>query len=169
MQQSWRRLRAASGRSQRQELLPYICRCPAGVYGLNCESLGTAPVVILPTCLSLLTADPLWCKNGGTCMDASTNPVCACPCGFGGDQCEVAASAASRVPGNLLDFCSQGDVCHNGGTCFNAGQGQSFFCNCAAGWWGTRCQNQGKSAGTLALPSLLMTVLAIVVAIKARF
>lgn len=154
--------------NQRYEENPFFCQCPTGRYGLRCED--TVAPTASDTCTTLLATNANWCQNGGTCLDSTVLPSCACRCGYGGDNCEIVATAASRVPGNLLDFCSsQGDVCHNGGTCYNDMLGQTFYCNCAAGWWGTRCDKEGKSAGAVALPSLLLTLAAIAVALKARF
>jgi len=152
--------------NQRQENLPYSCACAPGFYGDNCETT-TLPTTVYPTCAS----SPPYCSNGATCIDHFPVPTCYCMCGYSGDQCEISATTLTRGATSMLqDFCSsQGDVCFNGGSCFNDAQGQTFFCNCQAGFWGTRCQNAGKSAASAALPSLLIAVLSIAMALKAKF
>jgi len=96
-------------------------------------------------------------------MNLSNGPVCACPCGYAGDTCEI--TAVNRLIngvvgiGARMDFCSAGVNCQNGGTCLNTPEGQGFSCACKSGWGGTYCTFRGLSAAASVTPSLFLVAL----------
>lgn len=74
--------------------LGYMCACPEGFFGDNCE-------VDVDYCVS----SP--CENGASCHDimGEAGYNCTCPSGFAGVNCE-----------EDVDECEAGP-CQNGGTC----------------------------------------------------
>jgi len=102
-------------------------------------------MLLLLAVLSLSLAAPAlsqactssFCQNGGICVVVGGNPVCACPSGFIGKNCET-------VDGLGAQACAQAP-CLNGATC--EASGDQFKCLCAPGFYGTLCQ---ESTATVA-------------------
>ncbi|KAL7861760.1 hypothetical protein SRHO_G00132010 [Serrasalmus rhombeus] len=95
----------------------YICICPAGYTGKNCQ-LKKGP------CLT--NGSP--CQNGGTCMDnngSDSHSSCLCPPGFIGDFCEIDVDKCEPNP------------CLNGGTCTD--HGLAYTCLCPPAFSGPIC------------------------------
>ncbi|XP_076469486.1 uncharacterized protein LOC143299878 [Babylonia areolata] len=67
-------------------------------------------------CVVFALCDPV-CQNNGTCISPE---ICACPSGYHGKLCEIAAC---------------GRPCENGGTCVPEG-----FCWCQKGFYGDACE-----------------------------
>ncbi|XP_022082334.1 uncharacterized protein LOC110974776 isoform X2 [Acanthaster planci] len=55
----------------------YICNCPVGFIGHNCETISANPCNSNP------------CKNGAQCTAFNTYFVCTCPAGYAGSTCEI--------------------------------------------------------------------------------
>ena len=72
----------------------YICNCPEGFFGDNCET-------------EVDYCDPSPCENGGVCHDVVGGPgySCICPSGFTGENCDVDIDECEAMP------------CQNGGNC----------------------------------------------------
>ncbi|CAI4226705.1 unnamed protein product [Auanema sp. JU1783] len=89
----------------------YSCKCPTGIYGMNCE---------IDKCSDYL------CANGGHCnLDDQLNPVCVCKEGFSGEHCETAVETCQNVN------------CNNG-TCLITAD-DDFKCDCFTGYTGQFC------------------------------
>jgi hypothetical protein len=150
--------------------LPWTCRCPKGFYGMDC-TLTTDPTKV--TCPA---ANP--CLNGGTCFvgKLTTTPStiykqyyqCACPCGFSGHLCQIAAVKSNFNGfvgiGERMQFCSNGVACLNGGTCYDTKEGTGFACLCSTGYYGNYCELKGKSAAASVVPSVLVVAAAAIIA-----
>ncbi|HWO21656.1 MAG TPA: DNRLRE domain-containing protein [Kofleriaceae bacterium] len=91
----------------------YVCSCPAGFEGTNCE-INTDDCAASP------------CLNGGTCTDGINSYTCQCASDWGGPTCDIDLNTCAQHP------------CQNGGTCTN-GAG-TYTCTCAPGYGGTNCQ-----------------------------
>ncbi|XP_074656942.1 protein jagged-2-like [Tubulanus polymorphus] len=91
----------------------YVCACPEGFTGTNCE-------IAFHACSS----DP--CQNGGTCVELNGYYVCTCKPGWIGANCEID-----------MDECAS-NPCLNHGTCID--QVNGYTCDCPDGWQGPRCQ-----------------------------
>uniref|UniRef100_A0A8C2T3U8 Protein eyes shut homolog n=1 Tax=Coturnix japonica TaxID=93934 RepID=A0A8C2T3U8_COTJA len=131
----------------------YICDCPAGFIGHNCEidinecysrpcqNRGTCidlPNDVACSCLPLFTGkfcerilnpcELLPCLNNATCVSQQQNYKCRCMPGFTGKNCE-----------EVIDYCRLLSInCLNEGLCLNIIGG--FTCLCAPGWTGEFCQ-----------------------------
>lgn len=92
----------------------YVCACPSGFTGTNCQI-----AIVPPGCQS----NP--CQNGGTCTGplTGTTYTCSCPSGYSGTNCET--------------YVCSPNPCKNGGTC--SPSGSTFACACASGFTGTDC------------------------------
>ena len=93
------------------------CVCNAGYTGngLTCTATGAGACAASP------------CQNGGTCTDGPDNTyTCACPAGYSGTNCQIAAACTPNP-------------CQNGGTCAPTGP-TTFACACPPGYSGTTCQ-----------------------------
>ncbi|XP_038068270.1 uncharacterized protein LOC119737763 isoform X5 [Patiria miniata] len=55
----------------------YICNCPIGFIGHNCETVSTNPCNSNP------------CRNGAQCQPFNTYYVCQCTTGYAGSTCEI--------------------------------------------------------------------------------
>ncbi|XP_072533761.1 protein delta homolog 2 [Salminus brasiliensis] len=134
----------------------YICQCPEGFHGKNCElkagpchkakspckngglceDLGGYAPELSCRCLVGFTGprcetnmdDCLMrpCANGATCLDGVNRFSCLCPAGFTGRFCTI----------NLDDCASQ--PCLNGGRCID--RVTAFYCLCPAGFTGQTCE-----------------------------
>jgi hypothetical protein len=72
------------------------------------------------------------CAKGGQCADRYPTPICVCPLGRMGSECQA-----------WFDPCS--DIkCQHGGTCLPLDERQStklFTCSCQSGYYGSRCEH----------------------------
>nr|XP_024219617.1 protein jagged-1b-like [Halyomorpha halys] len=91
----------------------YLCSCPEGFSGLNCEVIEN-PCVTGP------------CANGGRCVQSGAQFHCSCPDGWSGLTCEINIDECASVP------------CQNGATCVDLVNG--YKCLCPLGWEGYNCQ-----------------------------
>ncbi|KAF3686311.1 Delta-like protein A [Channa argus] len=94
----------------------YLCQCPEGFFGPNCEDSSS----ISGNCLSFP------CQNGGTCQEGVNGYTCNCPPGYTGKNCSSPISRCSHNP------------CHNGATCHE--RGGRYVCACVPGYGGHNCQ-----------------------------
>lgn len=91
----------------------YICQCPFGVSGAQCE-------LVIDNCAS----QP--CLNAGSCSQPQIGVYrCSCPLGYTGRRCEIKISA-----------CTSG-LCQNGATCIESSSAIGYVCQCQAGFTGT--------------------------------
>ncbi|NP_001396614.1 protein jagged-2 isoform 2 precursor [Mus musculus] len=91
----------------------YLCACPDGYLGKNCERAEHA-------CAS----NP--CANGGSCHEVPSGFECHCPSGWNGPTCALD-----------IDECAS-NPCAAGGTCVD--QVDGFECICPEQWVGATCQ-----------------------------
>ncbi|KAI5108419.1 protein jagged-2-like isoform X1 [Silurus meridionalis] len=91
----------------------YLCVCPNGYSGKNCE-------IVEHACMS----NP--CANGGTCHETSFGFECHCPSGWTGTTCAKDKDECMSSP------------CAHGGTCID--QDNGFNCLCPPQWTGKTCQ-----------------------------
>ncbi|RZF46822.1 hypothetical protein LSTR_LSTR008054 [Laodelphax striatellus] len=91
----------------------FLCNCPEGFSGLNCEIVDN-PCVTGP------------CANGGACLETAGQFHCVCAAGWTGSTCRI-----------NIDEC-QSSPCQNGGTCIDLVNGYS--CSCTSAWEGPNCQ-----------------------------
>ncbi|XP_074655599.1 uncharacterized protein LOC141909117 isoform X2 [Tubulanus polymorphus] len=136
----------------------YICNCPPGYTGQNCEMNVTK-------CMS----SP--CRNGGVCTDSGNSYNCTCPNGFTGRNCENDVNdclgvtcAANRECIDMnntyscncktnftgiandtsacqdIDECQPSNPCLNGANCTNLIGG--YNCTCVAGYIGNHCETK---------------------------
>jgi hypothetical protein len=145
----------------------WSCRCAKGFYGADCTLTSNPDVVTCPA------SNP--CLNGGTCFVGKTDLgvtkkfyQCACPCGYGGHLCQIAAVKSNFNGfvgiGERMQFCSNGVACLNGGTCRDNQEGTDFDCYCPTGYYGNYCELKGKSAAASVVPSVLVVAVAAIVA-----
>ncbi|VDP05220.1 unnamed protein product [Soboliphyme baturini] len=84
----------------------YLCICPPGVDGKNCE--------VLPNpCANSA------CSNGGSCVANESETKCICPKDYTGPMCQYKTSACND------------DLCLNGGKCLE--KDSRPWCSCSAG------------------------------------
>ncbi|CAL1526834.1 unnamed protein product [Lymnaea stagnalis] len=91
----------------------YFCHCSNKLLGARC-SYGKY-------CL------PNPCKQGGTCVEGPTAPLCDCAPGFQGLYCDKQMDPCESFP------CQHGGICHNQ-------VGGAHFCNCTAEFTGKNCE-----------------------------
>uniref|UniRef100_A0A8C2L8T5 Delta-like protein n=1 Tax=Cricetulus griseus TaxID=10029 RepID=A0A8C2L8T5_CRIGR len=112
----------------------YLCACPDGYLGKNCERAEHA-------CAS----NP--CANGGSCHEVPSGFECHCPSGWSGPTCALgecrAAGARCRAQWvtPLVSFTDanecEGKPCLNAFSCKNLIGG--YYCDCLPGWKGINC------------------------------
>ncbi|KAG7274990.1 hypothetical protein CRUP_001083 [Coryphaenoides rupestris] len=94
----------------------YLCQCPEGFSGMNCDLAGDE-----------CSAYP--CLNGGTCQQGGGGGggyTCSCPPGYTGRNCSGPISRCEHNP------------CHNGATCHE--RSGRYVCACVPGYGGRNCQ-----------------------------
>ncbi|XP_046553135.1 fibropellin-1-like [Haliotis rubra] len=99
----------------------YICTCPRGFAGINCQYMTS------PAC------SPQPCLNGGSCTPSPDSPfnfTCSCPLGFGGQYCQIPLST---------DGPCKSSPCRNLGTCVPI-DSVAYRCECLNGYVGDSCQ-----------------------------
>jgi dystroglycan 1 len=91
---------------------------------LGGEMLATTGITDCPVC----QGRP--CRNGGTCLPATTDTGyrCICPRGYSGDMCELVGERCSPR------------ACSNGGRCYDRPDGAGYFCTCPIGLSGEHCE-----------------------------
>ncbi|XP_035681950.1 delta-like protein 1 isoform X1 [Branchiostoma floridae] len=94
----------------------YVCLCPRGYNGVDCE-------VRVTDCSAYA------CLNGGSCILTPAGFRCLCPYGYTGSRCESTFE---------IKECEEGP-CENGGTCDDTSDG--FKCRCMPGFTGPRCES----------------------------
>ncbi|TRY96132.1 hypothetical protein DNTS_015950 [Danionella cerebrum] len=103
----------------------YICLCPEGYSGENCQISKHA-----------CTSNP--CANGGTCHELASGFECQCPPGWDGPTCAKDKDECASNP------------CAHGGTCIDLENG--FECLCLPQWTGktyiNSCYGQCQNGGT---------------------
>nr|XP_022311557.1 neurogenic locus notch homolog protein 2-like [Crassostrea virginica] len=140
----------------------YICKCPPGWQGDNCEQAVDA------------CADSPC--NQGTCVNTAGSYTCTCPPGWTGTNCQTDIDECStgshcnggqcvNVPGSFICKCAQGltgetcqtdidectnNPCMNEGTCVNLIG--SYSCNCRDGWTGSNCETDVDECFPLTSP-----------------
>jgi Notch-like protein len=97
----------------------YLCECPEGTVGANCEEIVVDP------CAENA------CQNEGVCVaNDEDGYTCECPEGYVGTYCE------EEIPGP----CDE-NPCLNEGTCEETDD-KGYACQCAEGFVGKHCENE---------------------------
>jgi hypothetical protein len=130
----------------------FLCHCPTGWTGTNCQTQETTPT----------TCDPNPCGAYGTCeqivLPAPTGLTifCRCQADWTGKFCDVSLSGttatmttatmttatmttATTTSGQISSGCAS-NPCLNGGQCFNTGN--TFICLCRQQFSGPTCAVQ---------------------------
>ncbi|XP_022085321.1 protein crumbs-like isoform X2 [Acanthaster planci] len=140
----------------------YMCRCPVGFNGTNCElkinwcdsnpclhegsNCTSTTDTFLCSCgpgytgtfceIKLPDCASNLCQNGATCQDLDYGYKCHCADGYSGDDCETD-----------IDECAV-EPCENGGNCTDAVN--DFICNCTGtGYQGNTCSEDVDECTTL--------------------
>ncbi|XP_076017840.1 delta-like protein 4 [Genypterus blacodes] len=96
----------------------YTCTCLPGFTGVNCDS-------------EVRQCDSQPCRNGGHCLETESGFRCKCPPGFEEtSHCEHKKLTCADTP------------CFHGGKCAEQGNGQSYVCECQAGYTGLNCEKK---------------------------
>uniref|UniRef100_A0A674MY80 Notch receptor 2 n=1 Tax=Takifugu rubripes TaxID=31033 RepID=A0A674MY80_TAKRU len=122
----------------------YICKCPSGYSGHNCQTdiddcspsevtiflwvtLGPWDYFSATFNLYFVSSalDP--CLNGGSCVDDVGSFSCECRPGFEGEHCEIEADECASQP------CRNGAICRD--------YVNSFVCECRLGFDGILCDH----------------------------
>lgn len=96
---------------------PYICGCPTGFYGSNCQH-ETNECDVKP------------CRNGGTCVDLKGGYRCDCSNGFEGFTCERERRLCDLNP------------CNSAGTATCKNIVNDYECVCRGGFKGKNCTEE---------------------------
>ncbi|XP_068705343.1 fibropellin-1-like isoform X2 [Montipora foliosa] len=93
----------------------YLCECPEGFKGINCEQA---------------VCTPGYCLNGGICKPVNKQPTCICQAGYTGPRC-------GKKPITPSDYCHP-NPCLNGGSCVQVQGG--YDCHCDIQFTGAHCE-----------------------------
>ncbi|KAJ8030427.1 Neurotrypsin [Holothuria leucospilota] len=133
---------------------PFLCLCPSGTFGPNCESFlsTTPPAFPFPTTFNGLCS-PGPCRNGGSCLDLGTSYICLCQPQNYGINCELSLEVETSTSlftslgydygyeyttSNPYEaFCDR-DPCRSRGICIELGV--SFLCLCQTDFYGDTCE-----------------------------
>uniref|UniRef100_A0A2C9M9H4 Uncharacterized protein n=1 Tax=Biomphalaria glabrata TaxID=6526 RepID=A0A2C9M9H4_BIOGL len=91
----------------------YTCRCKDNLLGARC-SYGKY-------------CWPNPCKQGGTCVEGPTAPLCDCAAGYQGLYCDKSTNPCDSSP------CQHDSTCHSE-------PGSGYICNCSVGYSGRNCE-----------------------------
>jgi hypothetical protein len=119
------------------------CDCPEGMVGESCDLCATGYHDPMETgqCTPTCATAALVCPEGRRCDDSLGDPVCACPLGFGGEDCTACAPGYQdhAVAGNCRPGCeAAGEDCSGHGACSD--DTGWLVCACAQGWAGHHCE-----------------------------
>ncbi|XP_038077931.1 adhesion G protein-coupled receptor E1-like [Patiria miniata] len=144
-----------------QDSSDFICHCPQGTAGRNCDigPCNPSPCLNGATCalvqggvtcscltgyygrfcqFSPCTNDP--CMNGGTCIVSGDTYQCQCVPSFSGDICQLRMDCLSSP-------------CVNDGICFQSHNSEGeYFCNCSSAFTGVNCQDRDIAAPLVTCP-----------------
>jgi len=102
----------------------FICLCPQGWEGANCElDINECEAATNP------------CLNGGSCTNTEGSYTCSCPDNWTGLNCEI----------DVDECAADVDPCQNDSPCINTDG--SYQCLCNNGWGGQNCDTDYDECG----------------------
>ena len=141
------------GICQRGYFGDYICDCPIGLSGINCEIFVTddnkfgvedtyCPIGFVGFECQMPAFPPNFCisnecQNQAFCTYGFDNYTCSCLEGFSGDLCQFSTPPSGPCGSN---------PCRHNGECFEIGT--EFECDCIIGVTGQFCESNINECGT---------------------